>query len=107
MLPASAHLVIGDVMQVIVPERVPADAVVYCDPPYLMSERRSLVKWSRSVYPRPPPANASALAFRVGLVGASGGLLRYDPPVSRWQLLSGRRQRAYSWTGAVPRTTVP
>lgn len=42
MLPASAHLVVGDVMQVIVPELVPADAVVYCDPPYLMSTRRSL-----------------------------------------------------------------
>ena len=28
MLPASAHLVIGDVMRVIVPERIPRDAVV-------------------------------------------------------------------------------
>ena len=37
MLPASAQVIIGDVMQLIAPERVPADAVVYCDPPYLIS----------------------------------------------------------------------
>jgi hypothetical protein len=47
MLPASAHLVIGDVLQVIVPERIPRDAVVYCDPPYLMATRRSLRHYYR------------------------------------------------------------
>jgi DNA adenine methylase len=47
MLPASAHLVVGDVMQVIAPERVPAEAVVYCDPPYLMSTRRSSRRYYR------------------------------------------------------------
>ena len=47
MLPASAHLVVGDVMQVIMPERVPANAVVYCDPPYLMSARRSSRRYYR------------------------------------------------------------
>ena len=31
----------------IVPERVPADAVVYCDPPYLLSERRSVRQYYR------------------------------------------------------------
>ena len=47
MLPAPAHLVIGDVMQVIVPERVPRGAVVYCDPPYLMSTRRTARRYYR------------------------------------------------------------
>jgi DNA adenine methylase len=42
MLPATAHVVIADVMQAVAPERVPPGALVYCDPPYLISTRRSL-----------------------------------------------------------------
>jgi site-specific DNA-adenine methylase len=38
-------------MQVIVPERVPTNAVVYCDPPYLMSHAS-----------RPDKAKATAAA---------------------------------------------
>jgi len=47
MLPATAQVVIGDVMQVIEPEHVPSGAVVYCDPPYLMPTRRSLRQYYR------------------------------------------------------------
>jgi DNA adenine methylase len=47
MLPATAHVVIGDVMQAIAPEHVPPGALVYCDPPYLMSTRRGLRQYYR------------------------------------------------------------
>jgi DNA adenine methylase len=47
MLPATAQVVIGDVMQVVMPEHVPPATVVYCDPPYLKSTRRSRRQYYR------------------------------------------------------------
>lgn len=40
--PASVAVVCGDVMRVVAPERVPPDAVVYLDPPYLRSVCRAV-----------------------------------------------------------------
>lgn len=41
------QLVVGDCTRVIVPENVPVEAVLYADPPYLMSTRRSKKKYYR------------------------------------------------------------
>jgi hypothetical protein len=41
------QLVVGDCTRVIVPENVPDEAVLYADPPYLMSVRRSKKKYYR------------------------------------------------------------
>lgn len=46
MLPA-ASVVVGDCTRILVPERIPAAAVVYADPPYLMSVRKSRKNYYR------------------------------------------------------------
>ena len=90
MLPASAHLVIGDVMQVIAPERVPADAVVYCDPPYLMSVRRSSRQYYRHELVDETQherflAWACRLPCRVLISGYASAL--YDSKLSGWRVV--------------------
>jgi DNA adenine methylase len=41
------QIVVGDCTRVIVPESIPDEAVLYADPPYLMSVRRSAKKYYR------------------------------------------------------------
>ena len=43
----SASVVVGDCTRILVPERIPAAAVVYADPPYLMSVRKSRKNYYR------------------------------------------------------------
>jgi DNA adenine methylase len=47
VMPAGARLVIGDCTRVLVPEHIPDHAVLYADPPYLMSVRKSARKYYR------------------------------------------------------------
>jgi DNA adenine methylase len=41
------RLVVGDCMRLLVPERIPTDAVLYADPPYIMSARKSRKRYYR------------------------------------------------------------